>query len=68
MATFLLYAIGLYVGTGIFISLVFVIFGAARVLPVPVSMSLGARGLVLPGAAALWPYVLGRWLKSCKRP
>jgi hypothetical protein len=27
-------------------------------------MTIGARILVLPGAAALWPYVLVRWLKS----
>jgi hypothetical protein len=30
-------------------------------------MTLGARILVLPGAAALWPYVLVRWLAS-RRP
>ena len=27
-------------------------------------MTLGARILLLPGAAALWPYVLMRWLKA----
>ena len=33
-----------------------------RVQPAP--MSLGARILILPGAAALWPYVLLRWLQG----
>jgi hypothetical protein len=27
-------------------------------------MSLGARILILPGAVALWPYVLMRWLAA----
>jgi hypothetical protein len=27
-------------------------------------MSLGARLLMLPGAIALWPYVLIRWIRA----
>jgi hypothetical protein len=27
-------------------------------------VTLGARIMLFPGAAALWPYVLIRWLKS----
>jgi hypothetical protein len=27
-------------------------------------MTAGARLLLIPGAAALWPYVLARWLKA----
>ena len=40
-------------------------FGVTRVQPAP--MSLGARILILPGVAALWPYVLLRWLRA-ERP
>ena len=58
----LLYALGLYVLLGIVTAVAFVSFGVTRVLPY--SMTIGARILVLPGAAALWPYVLVRWLKS----
>ena len=42
----------------------FVAFGVTRVQPAP--MSLGARLLILPGAAALWPYVLLRWLQAAQ--
>ena len=58
----LLYALGLYVLLGIVTAVAFVSFGVTRVLPY--SMTIGARILVLPGAAALWPYVLVRWLRS----
>jgi hypothetical protein len=34
------------------------------VLPRSATVTLGARVLFLPAAAALWPYVLLRWLKS----
>jgi hypothetical protein len=33
----------------------------------PAPVSLGARILILPGAVALWPYVLTRWLKVALR-
>jgi hypothetical protein len=58
----LLYGLGLYALLGIVTAVAFVSFGVTRVLPY--SMTTGARILVLPGAAALWPYVLVRWLKS----
>jgi hypothetical protein len=58
----LLYGLGLYVLLGIVTAVAFVSFGVTRVLPY--TMTVGARILVLPGAAALWPYVLVRWLKS----
>ena len=55
----LLYGLELYVLLGLITAILFVSFGVTRVLPYP--MTLGARLLVLPGAAALWPYVLVRW-------
>ena len=61
----LLYALGLYVLLGIVTAAAFVSVGVTQVLPY--SMSAGARILVFPGAAALWPYVLVRWLKSRRR-
>jgi hypothetical protein len=59
---FLLNALALYAAIGVVTALPFVSFGVTRVQPTPVS--LGARILILPGAAALWPYVLLRWLKA----
>ena len=58
----LLYALALYVAIGLVTATAFVSFGVTQVLPF--SMTVGARILLLPGATALWPYVLARWLKS----
>ena len=58
----LLYALRPYALLGIVTAVAFVSFGVTRVVPYP--MTIGARILVLPGAHALRPYVLVRWLKS----
>jgi len=58
----LLDALAVYAAVGIVAALAFVAFGVTRVQAAPVS--LGARILLLPGAAALWPYVLLRWIKA----
>ena len=60
----LLYGLALYALLGIVTAIVFVIFGVSQVLPHSATVTVGARILMLPGAAALWPYVLIRWLKS----
>jgi hypothetical protein len=59
----LLAGVGLYALAGLVTALAFVTFGVTRVLPHPVPVSIGARILLVPGAAALWPYVLMRWFK-----
>ena len=58
----LLNALALYAAIGAVTAIAFALFGVTRVQPAPVS--LGARVLILPGAVALWPYVLARWLKA----
>jgi hypothetical protein len=60
----LLAGIGFYALAGLVTALAFVTFGVIAVLPHPVPVSIGARILLVPGAAALWPYVLVRWVKS----
>ncbi|MEX2128520.1 MAG: hypothetical protein WD871_09785 [Xanthobacteraceae bacterium] len=62
--TILLYALGLYVAVGIATGLAFVLFGVTRALEHPAPVSTGARILLFPASAALWPLVLRRWLKS----
>jgi hypothetical protein len=62
MFTILAASLVLYVVLGLVIGLAFVIVGATRVQPAAVTI--GARILLLPGATALWPFVLRRWLKS----
>ncbi|MEA2874324.1 MAG: hypothetical protein QOH67_4300 [Hyphomicrobiales bacterium] len=64
LVAFLLNALALYAAVGVVTALAFVSFGITRVQPA--SVSLGARILILPGAAALWPYVLTRWLKALR--
>ena len=59
---FLLNALALYAAIGVVTAFAFVTFGVTRLQPA--SVSLGARILILPGAAALWPYVLMRWLRA----
>jgi len=61
-----LMALALYAAAGIAVAAAFVAFGVTRVLQEPVPVSAGARILIFPGAAALWPYVLVRWLKSSR--
>jgi hypothetical protein len=51
-----------YLAAGILTALAFALFGAPRV--VPSSFTPGARILLIPGAFALWPYILFRWLKA----
>jgi hypothetical protein len=52
----------IYVAVGLIIGLAFVVFGVTRVQPA--ALTVGARILLLPGATALWPLVLRRWLKA----
>jgi hypothetical protein len=55
-------SIVLYVTVGLVVGLAFVIYGVGRLQSGTVTV--GARILLLPGATALWPLVLRRWLKS----
>ena len=59
-----LIGLALYVAAGVAVATAFVVFGVTRVLPEPLPVTVGARILLFPGAALLWPYVLFRWLKS----
>jgi len=59
---FLLWLLALYAAIGVVTALAFVTFGVTRVQPA--SMTVPARILLLPGAAALWPYVLARWIRA----
>ena len=57
-----LYAAALYVTLGLAVAAAFVITGVTRVQPQPVTI--GARVLLFPAAAALWPYILFRWIRA----
>lgn len=49
-----------YAAIGCAVALGFAVFGAARAAG-GVSVSVGARILLIPAAAALWPLVVRRW-------
>lgn len=59
IATSLGYALAAYAVAGFCVALGFVTVGLQQVMPA--SYTLGARILIVPGAFALWPYVLYRW-------
>ena len=61
-----LLALALYAATGFAVAIAFLAFGVTRVLPEPAKATLGARIMLFPGTAALWPYVLIRWLRSSR--
>jgi hypothetical protein len=65
IATTIAIVAGLYIAAGLVTGVAFVIAGVTTVQSAPVTF--GARILLLPGATALWPLVLSRWLKS-RRP
>ena len=62
VVAFVLIALAAYAAIGVVTALAFAAFGVTRVQPA--GLSLGARILIVPGAAALWPYVLARWIKA----
>jgi hypothetical protein len=59
----LFYALAFYAAIGLAVAIAFVTSGLARVLPHGMTATIGARILFVPGAAALWPYVLVRWAR-----
>lgn len=61
-ATVIVIAVALYLAAGLVAGIAFVTVGVTAVQSAPVSLA--TRILLLPGATALWPLVLSRWLKS----
>jgi hypothetical protein len=61
------YGVAAYAAVGLVAALAFVSFGVTQLLPHPAPVSFGARILLIPGATALWPYVLVRWATSGRR-
>jgi len=62
VVAFVLIALAAYAAIGVVTALAFAAFGVTRVQPMP--LTLGARILIVPGATALWPYVLACWIKA----
>ena len=56
-----------WVATGLVFAVPFAVFGAHSALSRPAPLSLGARLLIIPGAAIFWPRMLWLWLASRNR-
>ena len=51
-----------YFAIGVGVALAFALVGAPRLADPPAPVSTGARLLLMPGAALLWPLIVRRWL------
>jgi Sec-independent protein secretion pathway component TatC len=60
--------LALYVGTGVVFAIPFVIAGVNRIDPVARESGWGFRVMILPGAVALWPILLLRWVRRQAPP
>ncbi len=68
IAAIFLVGLGIYLATGFVFSLAFVIFGAGKIDPHAARGSWGFCILIFPGAAALWPILLRRWISRMHEP
>jgi hypothetical protein len=59
---------GCYLAAGLVFALAFVTAGVQRVDPAARDGTWGFRLLILPGAAALWPLLLARWVRGGPPP
>ena len=57
-----------YLLVGVLFAIPFVTRGVGRIDPDAREGTVGFRLLILPGAAALWPLLLGRWLRASPPP
>ena len=60
IAVILFGALVVYLAVGLLTAIAFVTSGVTRVQSAPVTI--GARILLIPGAVALWPLIMSRWL------
>jgi hypothetical protein len=64
----ILIASGLYIGCGLLFAVAFVTVGAKSVDSGAEGGSWGFRLIILPGAMALWPLLLYRWIRQTHQP
>jgi hypothetical protein len=66
VAGLILIAAGLYAVVGLVCGLLFVARGVQRVDPAARGCPVVVRAMILPGCAALWPWVLRRWRRALR--
>jgi len=61
-------AIESYLAAGVLFAIPFAIAGADRIDPAAHGSTKGFRAMIVPGAIALWPLLLARWIRGVKTP
>jgi hypothetical protein len=56
--------LAIYASAGFVFGIAFVTTGIARLDPAAKGSSWGFRVIILPGVAALWPWLLTRWVRA----
>ena len=56
--------LAIYASAGLVFAIAFVTSGVARIDPAAKGASWGFRVIILPGAAALWPWLLAKWVRA----
>ncbi|HVQ24191.1 MAG TPA: hypothetical protein VMV01_03395 [Planctomycetota bacterium] len=59
---------GAYLAVGLLVAIPFALRGCQRIDPAAATGTWGFRVLIVPGAAALWPLLLRRWLGGVRHP
>lgn len=68
LATWFVNLLLAYAGVGIVFAVAFAVRGAGRIDPSARGGTWGFRILILPGAAAFWPWLALRWLAGAGTP
>ena len=68
VATLLVHALYLYGIAGLVFAIAFVTTGVKRIDSQAIGSGVGFRVLIFPGAAALWPLLLRRWISRTAEP
>ena len=68
LARWIVAAAGVYLGLGVLFAFAFAARGVECVDPAARGTGPGFRALIVPGAAALWPWLLRRWVRGTPPP
>ena len=68
LAEWIVRLLAVWLATGLLVGISFVLIGVRRSDPAAHRGTWGFRLLILPGAVALWPLVLRRWVRGDSPP
>lgn len=68
VAEVILVLLTVYAAAGLLFALLFVWRGVKRVDPNALHASIGFHLVIIPGCAALWPWMATKWIKASESP